>query len=131
MLDRFARGADRFTSIGQRMRFVDIVGEMQRALLAELDYLDEAESLDRFRERLSVYPELFVPAPVWDYTSLRVLTMEYAPGTRVTDISGLLRTENDYGSLARALLKGYLDQVFVHGEIHADPHPGNLLLAEE
>ena len=131
VLDRFARGADRFTSIGQRMRFVDIVGEMQRALLAELDYLDEAESLDRFRERLSVYPELFVPAPVWDYTSLRVLTMEYAPGTRVTDISGQLRTENDYGSLARALLKGYLDQVFVHGEIHADPHPGNVLVLHD
>lgn len=131
VLDRFARGADRFTSIGHRMRFVDIVGEMQRALLAELDYLDEAESLERFRHRFEPYPELFVPAPIWDYTSHRVLTMEYVRGTKVTDISGLQRTEHDYGPLAAALLRGYLDQVFVHGEIHADPHPGNVLVTDD
>ncbi|MDH5822717.1 AarF/UbiB family protein [Luteimonas sp. RD2P54] len=131
VLDTFARGADRFTSLGERMRFVDIVGEMQRALLAELDYLDEAESLERFRERFRAYPELFVPAPVWDYTARRVLTMEYVPGCKVTEISGLQRTERSFGDLATALLKGYLDQVFVHGEIHADPHPGNVLLTDE
>ncbi|MCD9030387.1 AarF/ABC1/UbiB kinase family protein [Luteimonas sp. Y-2-2-4F] len=131
VLDRFARGADRFTSIGQRMHFVEIVAEMQRTLLAELDYLDEAESLERFRKRLAVYPELLVPAPIWDYTSRQVLTMEYVPGTKVTDIGGLRRTEHAYGPIAAALLKGYLDQVFVYGEIHADPHPGNVLLTDD
>ncbi|MDQ3228815.1 MAG: AarF/UbiB family protein, partial [Pseudomonadota bacterium] len=35
------------------------------------------------------------------------------------------------GHLASALMRGYLDQVFVHGEIHADPHPGNLLVTED
>ncbi|NZA27946.1 AarF/ABC1/UbiB kinase family protein [Luteimonas sp. SJ-92] len=131
VLDTFARGADRFTALGERMHFADIVGEMQRALLAELDYLDEAESLERFRARFRVYPELFVPAPVWDYTSRRVLTMEYVPGYKVTEITGLQRTERAFGELATALLKGYLDQVFVHGEIHADPHPGNVLLTDD
>ncbi|WP_457395585.1 AarF/UbiB family protein, partial [Roseateles sp. P5_E1] len=50
---------------------------------------------------------------------------------KVTELSGLFRTEHDVGDLAEALLRGYLDQVLVHGDIHADPHPGNLLVMED
>ncbi|WP_149193498.1 ABC1 kinase family protein [Luteimonas suaedae] len=131
VLAAFASGADRFTSLGARMHFVDLVAELRRSLLAELDYVAEAESLERFGERLQVYPELLVPAPIWDYSSAHVLTMAYVAGRKVTEISGLQRMEHDFRPLATALLTGYLDQVFVHGEIHADPHPGNVLLTDD
>jgi ubiquinone biosynthesis protein len=52
-------------------------------------------------------------------------------GTKVTHLSGLRRTEQDMGRLGEALLRGYLDQVFVHGEIHADPHAGNMLVTDD
>ncbi|MEZ0470119.1 ABC1 kinase family protein [Luteimonas salinilitoris] len=131
VLAAFASGADRFTSLGARMHFVDLVAELRRSLLAELDYVAEAESLERFGERLQMYPELLVPAPIWDYSSAHVLTMAYVAGRKVTEISGLQRMEHDFRPLATALLTGYLDQVFVHGEIHADPHPGNVLLTDD
>ncbi|WP_417473552.1 ABC1 kinase family protein [Luteimonas mephitis] len=130
-LAHLAGGADRMTDIGRRLRFADWVQEFRRTLLAELDYQAEAENLERFGQHLQGYPELLVPAPVWDLTARRVLTMELVQGTKVTEISGLRRTEHDMSGLASALMRGYLDQVFVHGEIHADPHPGNLLVTND
>lgn len=130
-LARLAGGVDRVTDVGRRIRFADWVHEFRRTLLAELDYRVEAENLDRFDAHFTAYPTLFVPKPIWDLTRARVLTMELVEGTKVTDISGLQRTEHDMGPLATSLLHGYLDQVFVHGDIHADPHPGNLLYTRD
>jgi predicted unusual protein kinase regulating ubiquinone biosynthesis (AarF/ABC1/UbiB family) len=123
--------ADRMTDLGRRVRFSDWVHEFRRTLLAELDYRAEAENLERFGEHFRDYPELYVPAPLWDLTATRVLTMELVAGTKVTELSGLRRTEQSMVNLASALMRGYLDQVFVHGEIHADPHPGNLLVTDD
>ncbi len=126
-----ARKVDSHTDIGRRMRFADWVHEFRKTLLAELDYRVEAENLDRFNAHFAEYPELFVPTPLWDLTRQRVLTMELIAGTKATELTGLRRTEQKLGHLASALMRGYLDQVFVHGEIHADPHPGNLLVTED
>ena len=131
LLAGFASRADKATSIGRRLRFGDWVRELRKTLIAELDYRLEADNLERFGQRFEAYPELWVPAPVWDYTSRRVLTMDLVKGVKVNEIGGLRRTEQDMSGLARALLTGYLDQVFVHGEIHADPHPGNLLITDD
>ncbi len=130
-LVRLAGHADRMTDIGRRLRFSDWVAEFRKALLGELDYRAEAENLESFGEHFKEYPELYVPQPVWDLTKQRVLTMELVSGVKVTELSGLRRTEQSLDVLASALMRGYLDQVFVHGEIHADPHPGNLLVSDD
>ncbi len=127
----FASAADSFTDMGRRVRFADWIGEFGKALMAELDYVAEAENLARFAEHMQGYPELLVPQPVWDYTRPRVLTMDLVNGVRVDQIPGVRRTELDLTPVAVALLKGYLDQIFVHGEIHADPHPGNMRLTPD
>ncbi|MDO5674208.1 MAG: AarF/UbiB family protein [bacterium] len=131
ILAGFARKADQFTSLGQRLQFSDWIQEFRKTLLAELDYRSEAENLERFAEHLADYPEIYVPKPLWDYTSAKVLTMDYVAGVKVTELGGLRRTENRYDLLAAAIIKGYFDQVFVHGQIHADPHPGNLLVTAD
>ena len=127
----FADKADRITDIGRRLRFADWVHEFRKTLFAELDYRVEAENLERFAEHFEGYPELFVPQPVRDLCSMRVLTMDLVRGVKVTAISGVRRTEQDMGKLGEALMKGYLDQMFVHGEIHADPHAGNMLVTDD
>ena len=126
-----AARVDASTRIGRRVRFSDWVHELRRTLLAELDFRLEAENLVRFREHLAAYPELLVPAPVWSLTGMRVLTMDLIGGTKVTSLGGLRRTEQSFGNLAAALMRAYLDQAFVHGEMHADPHPGNLLVTDD
>ena len=126
-----AKRADQHTRMGRDVHFADWVQEFRRALLGELDYRMEAENLDRFGEHLADYPQLYVPSPLWDLCADKVLTMDLVEGTKVTEVSGLRRTEEPMDDLARALMRGYLDQVFVHGEIHADPHPGNLLVTDD
>lgn len=126
VLRSFANAADRLTGIGRRVHFADWLGEFAKTLMAELNYQTEAENLVRFGQHLEPFPELWIPQPVWDFTGRRVLTLQLAQGARVDAISGLRRTEQSMAPLAAALIRGYLDQIFVHGEIHADPHPGNL-----
>ena len=130
-LASIAEKADRWTDAGRRVRFADWVHEFRKTLLAELDFRVEAENLVRFGRHLEQYPQLFVPQPVWDYTRARVLTMDLVDGIKATDLSHLRRTEQDLGALASVLMRAYLDQMFVHGEIHADPHPGNLLVTRD
>ncbi|MEO5628614.1 MAG: AarF/UbiB family protein [Thermomonas sp.] len=131
ILASVADKADRWTDAGQRARFGEWVHEFRKALLSELDYRTEAEHLERFSKHFEGYPELFVPLPVWDLTRKRVLTMTLVEGVKATSLGGLRRTEQDFAPLATAVMRGYLDQVFVHGEIHADPHPGNLLVTDD
>ena len=89
----FASAADSFTDMGRRVRFADWIAEFGKALMAELDYVAEAENLARFAEHMQGYPELLVPQPVWDYTRPRVLTMDLVNGIRVDQIPGVRRTE--------------------------------------
>jgi len=131
VLSGLAGTADALTETGRRMHFAGWIAEFRKILLLELDYRREAENLERFGERLATYPLLYVPAPVWGLSTQRVLTMELVHGAKVTTVSGLRRTETDLATPASELMRAYLDQVFVHGDIHADPHPGNVLLCRD
>ncbi len=131
VLRGIANAADRLTNVGRHVLFAEWLTEFSKIMMAELDYIAEAENLERFGQHLAPFPELWVPQPIWDLTSRRVLTMELVVGTKVNQISGVRRTEESMEPLAAALICGYLDQVFVHGEIHADPHPGNLRVTHD
>jgi len=126
VLRSFALAADHLTQVGRRVRLRDWLNEFAKTLMQELDYQAEAENLQRFGQHLKPFKPLWVPQPIWDYCSHRVLTMELANGVRVDMIPDVRRTEEPMAPLAAALIRGYIDQIFVHGEIHADPHPGNL-----
>lgn len=119
------------SGVGKRLGFSEWLAEFRTTMLAELDYLQEANNLETFRTRLEPYARISVPAPVWDYTTRLVLTMDRAEGIRVTQIPNVLRTEADLAPLAQDLGRAYLDQIFMHGLIHADPHPGNVVLTAD
>ncbi|MEG0185789.1 MAG: AarF/UbiB family protein [Stenotrophomonas sp.] len=131
VLRSFALAADHLTQVGRRVRLRDWLNEFAKTLMQELDYQAEAENLQRFGQHLKPFKPLWVPQPIWDYCSHRVLTMEMAHGVRVDMIPDVRRTEQPMAPLAAALIRGYVDQIFVHGEIHADPHPGNLRVTPE
>lgn len=128
VLRHMAHAYDRLTEQGRRVRFERWVAEMADTLEEELDYTREAENLQLFRQHLRQYPTLCVPAPVPDLSSRRVLTMDYVEGTKVSAAVRLRRLEEPLADYARDLLRAYLDQIFEHGLVHADPHPGNVML---
>lgn len=130
-VERLIRSLGLVSRAGERYGFTDWLDEFRATVRAELDYRREADNLDTFHARLEDYENIGVPRPVWDYTSRRVLVMDYVNGIQVTAIPDVLRTEVDLKPLAHDLGKAYLDQVFVHGLIHADPHPGNVKLTPD
>jgi len=133
-LDAFAQIAavvDKHTEVGRRFAFQDMLEEFRKTLLHELDYRREAANLVTLANNLKRYERLVIPRPVDDYSTSRVLTMDYVRGTKITDLSPLARIDLDVRLLAEDLCKAYLDQILVDGFFHADPHPGNLLVTED
>lgn len=131
VLESIASGVDHTTGLGQRVRFSDWAHEFRKALMGELDYTLEAANLERFSEHLADYPDLLIPRPVWPLTRTRVLVMDLVNGDPLNGHLHLRLPINAREDLCESLLRGYLDQMFVHGEIHADPHPGNLLITDD
>lgn len=131
LLAKAAGAAESMTDVGRRVGFIDWVGEFRRTLLREIDYRLEADNLDAFAANLENDPVLFVPKPIHDLVSRRVLTMELIEGAKVTRVADLRRLEQPLDELATRLIEAYLDQVFIHGLVHADPHPGNVLLTPD
>jgi ubiquinone biosynthesis protein len=119
---------DEHTEMGRRYEFGRILEEFRRSLLRELDYRQEAQNLTLLRRNLSDFETIVVPAPVDDYTTSRVLTMEYISGTKITSLSQVARLDLDGAGLAEDLFRAYLRQILVDGFFHADPHPGNVFV---
>ncbi|HZU71310.1 MAG TPA: AarF/UbiB family protein [Acidimicrobiales bacterium] len=130
-LGELARMLDDHTDAGRRFGFADLFGQFRRSLLDELDYRTEAANLVRLGEVLADHPLVVVPRPMESFSGARVLTMEHIAGRKVTDIGPFGRLELKGAALADGLIEAYLDQIFVHGFFHADPHPGNVLLTDD
>lgn len=130
-LRKLATLADRGTSAGKKFGFADLLRQFEQSLTAELDYQREARNLVRFDELTSSYDLLLVPRPVTDLTTSRVLTMDYIEGRKVTDVGPLTLMEVETGPMVEQLFRAYLQSILHDGFLHADPHPGNLLLTPD
>ncbi|MBA3583184.1 MAG: AarF/ABC1/UbiB kinase family protein [Gemmatimonadetes bacterium] len=131
VLEEIADFLDRRTDWGRRYGFVGLFDEFRKMLLRELDYRQEAANLVSLGKNLAEYERIIVPQPVDDYTTERVLTMDFVRGKKVTALGPLGRLEMDGEPLADELFKAYLQQTLVDGLFHADPHPGNVFLTED
>jgi len=131
VLGEIAAFADSHTHAGRRFGFTQTLDEFRKTLLRELDYRQEAHNLEVLHENLRDFDRIVVPLPVPDYSTARVLTIEYVRGEKITKLSPLVRTEVDGQELAEQLFRAYLKQILVDGFVHADPHPGNVFLTED
>jgi ubiquinone biosynthesis protein len=123
--------ADKRTDVGRTYGFARLLGEFERSLRLELDYRREARNLLRFGELTSGYDLLVVPEPVLDLTTGRILTMDYIEGRKVTDVGPLGLMDVEARPLVEQLFSAYLRSILHEGFLHADPHPGNLLLTPD
>src|SRR3954469_16156127 len=119
---------DRRTKIGKRFHFSDMIEEFRKTLLAELDYRREANNLTTLANNLAEFERIVVPRPVPDYSSARVLTMDFIEGAKINSLSPVALLEVDGEALAEELFRAYLKQIFIDGFFHADPHPGNVFI---
>lgn len=109
-------------------RPVELVRQTTPMLLRELDFDRERQHMHLFRRQLQSQRNVTVPAPIDQYSSRRVLTMEHLDGIPVNQLAEQGVSVERRQHLARILAETYGSMVFRHGVFHADPHPGNLLL---
>jgi predicted unusual protein kinase regulating ubiquinone biosynthesis (AarF/ABC1/UbiB family) len=131
VLEEIAGVLDKHTQWGKRYEFGKMLDELRRSLWRELDYRLEAHNLTTLGANLQEFPMIVVPIPIEDFTTSRVLTMEYIHGTKVTELRPLARLDFKGADLAEELFHAYLKQILVDGFFHADPHPGNVFLTDD
>jgi ubiquinone biosynthesis protein len=130
-LGEIAHFLDEHTELGRRYEFENMLVTLRKSLLRELDFTIEANNLHNISENLLEFDQIVIPQPVDDYTTTRVLTMEYIAGKKITALNPLRLVEVDGSSLADELFSAYLKQFLVDGLFHADPHPGNVFLTDD
>ncbi len=105
-----------------------LYAEFADSLRAELDYVQEAANARRFAEQFADDPGVCVPTPVEALTTRRVLVMERIEGIKIDNYAALEAAGVSRRAVARKVFRTYLEQIFVDGFFHADPHPGNLFI---
>lgn len=130
-LGEIAHFLDEHTELGRRYEFENMLVTLRKSLLRELDFTIEANNLHNISENLLEFDRIVIPQPIDDYTTTRVLTMEYIAGKKITALNPLRLLEVDGASLADELFSAYLKQFLVDGLFHADPHPGNVFLTDD
>ncbi|MEQ8754521.1 MAG: AarF/ABC1/UbiB kinase family protein [Coleofasciculus sp. G1-WW12-02] len=116
---------------GRGRDWMGIYEECCRILWEEIDYLSEGRNADTFRRNFRTYNWVKVPRVYWRYTSNRVLTLEYAPGIKISHYEALEAAGLDRKLLAQLGARAYLQQLLNDGFFHADPHPGNIAVSPE
>ena len=111
----------------RRFGAVALAREIWGRLQAETDLLREARNVRRFAEGLREMPDVYVPDVAEELCTESVLVQDFSPGKRIDDPS----LAADGRRLAEVLVDVYLQQFFVLGVFHGDPHPGNLFVLED
>lgn len=108
-----------------------IAEEFAEAVRKELDYLVEAENVERFSEAFAGDEEVVIPRVHLDFTTRRVLTLDRVTGIPFNRLDLIDAAGFDRAVLAERGVRAYLKQVFEFGIFHADPHPGNIFAVDE
>jgi len=114
--------------LDRSMDYRFVAEEMRKHIPLELDFINEGHNAERIAADFASIEDVVVPEIYWEYTSRRVLTMEYIDGVKVTDIAGMKRIGVDAWDVAKILVFAFAEMIVRHGFFHADPHPGNLMV---
>ena len=108
------------------MNPVGVVKEFSQTLLKELDFTNEADNTERFANLFKDSKAISVPAILREFSTSKVLTMEFISGYPVNKPKVLNKHHIDPILLSKSISKLIYEQIFVHGFFHGDPHPGNM-----
>ncbi len=111
--------------------FIDLMGvyqEFKRTVYEEIDYVTEGANAKRFKEMFKDDPNIYIPSVYEDYTSRRLLVLEWIDGIKINDYAALEAEGISRLEVAKRTVSAYFYQFFAAGFFHADPHPGNIFV---
>jgi len=119
-----------FPSQTRRFNLVQGFTEFRRYTLQELDFVREANTLERFQHNFADWPDIIIPHVYWDFVTPKVLTMARAVGVRLKDIAPTLSLP-ERERLSQRLLAMEMKMFIADGFFHADLHPGNIFFTAD
>ena len=128
VLRRLARLAERYWSLGKRLKPVEVVAEYENTILDELDLMREAANAAQLKRNFQGSDLLVVPEVYWDYCRPEVMVQERIFGTPISDMEALRAAGTNIRRLAENGVEIFFTQVFRHNFFHADMHPGNIFV---
>lgn len=114
----------RFSAQSMLKQFIETIHE-------ELDYTIESKNLKTIKKNLTRHDNVIIPEVYDDYSSKNVLTMEYIPGIKVTNIEDLDKKGIDRQKIVIDVHKVFFTMLLRDSIFHADPHPGNISIADD
>jgi predicted unusual protein kinase regulating ubiquinone biosynthesis (AarF/ABC1/UbiB family) len=115
-------------TLERNLDFGPIIEEISRSVPLELDFINEGHNAELIAANFAPRPEIIVPRIYWEYTTRRVLVMEFLEGIKITDVDALQTAGIDLQAVSQLVVDAYCEQIFLRGMFHADPHPGNLFV---
>jgi predicted unusual protein kinase regulating ubiquinone biosynthesis (AarF/ABC1/UbiB family) len=115
--------------LDKTLDFSFISEEMSRMIPRELDFIREGRNAERIAANFAGVEDIVVPEVYWELTTRRVLVMEFVEGIKITDRDAIERLGIEPADVAKVLLAAFSEMLVQHGLFHADPHPGNLMVA--
>ncbi|RNF39389.1 ABC1 kinase family protein [Planococcus salinus] len=120
--------AKTFTPFSKQIDFTQLYLEMTETIGNELNFLKELHSGRSFADRFGDMESIYFPVYYEEFSTRRVLVMEWIEGARITDLAFIEKHGLDRREISERLFMLFLEQVLYGGQFHADPHGGNILL---
>jgi ubiquinone biosynthesis protein len=105
-----------------------MLDEFAANVIEELDYHNEAYNARRLKHAMSRFEDVLIPTIYGDYSTSKVITMQYVDGVKMTQVEQIEAAGIDREELARRFIRAMNQQVLLDGFFHGDPHPGNILV---
>lgn len=123
--------ATRFIDPNLRYSVEAMFSQFVETISEEMDYRIEARNLKTIRRNLSHDPMVLIPEVISEITSRHVLSMEYIPGTKITDIATLNAMGLDRERIVSKVHRIFFKMLLKDSIFHADPHPGNISVTSD
>ncbi|MGE6377544.1 ABC1 kinase family protein [Peribacillus muralis] len=128
ILDDLARLMEARISWARRYQIRKMIDEFAKSLRAELDYNAEGRNGERIAKQFIHDQGLKIPRIHWEYSTKRILTMDFIQGIKINHYKQLDEEGYDRRIIAERLANSMLQQILIDGFYHGDPHPGNIII---
>lgn len=126
-----ANESDRFNTSLKHLNLPAVLHEFDKSIHKEMDFDNELMNIRHLNDNFKYNDKIIVPTIYPDYSTEKVLTMEYVDGVKLSEVIAGDDPKYNKILIADRIVRSYFQQLFIDGFFHADPHPGNIFVADD
>ena len=126
-----ANESDRFNTSLKHLNLPAVLHEFDKSIHKEMDFDNELMNIKHLNDNFIYNDKIIVPTTYPDYSTEKVLTMEYVDGIKLSEVISGNDPKYNKILIADRIVRSYFQQLFLDGFFHADPHPGNIFVTED